>query len=460
MEKGGKRAVIVWHRRAGKDLFGINWTVRAMVQRPGLYWHLLPTYRQGRKVIWNGFTGEGRRFVDFFPPQLIKRRRDDEMLTEFFPIGDNMAGPIHQVVGSDDIDRLVGSNPVGVVLSEYSLQNPAAWNLIRPILAENGGWAMFIYTARGPNHGYDLFKSAQANPEWFAQKLTVDDTFKKVFDIEGNLVLGADGKAKKVHVVTPEMVDDDRKSGMPEELIQQEYYNSFKAPQIGSYYGDQMAKVEKEGRIREIPWEPRLKVHTAWDLGATDMTAIWFFQVNKEWIHVLDYYEANNKGMEHFAKILNERDYAYGTHLAPHDVRQKIQGATVSTRLKIAKDLGIKFSVVPKGVKREDGIMGVRAILPKCIFNQQKTAVGRDCLTQYQREWDEKEKVFKKTPKHDWASNGADAFRYLAVGLKHVMNTSLRNTTNQRTAITSYDHIKYGQQTAASEYDIFKKKRL
>lgn len=196
LEGGCKRVDLVWHRRAGKDLFGLNWLATQAVRRRGLYWHMFPTYSQGRKVAWEGMDRAGRPFLDAFPPELSYRKLDQEMTLYLH------GGSQYQVVGTDHMDRLVGANPVGVIMSEYAIQNPAAWDFLRPILAENGGWAIFAYTPRGRNHGYRLYKQALTNPNWFAQLLTVDDT-------------GA---------VPPEMIEEDRMSGMSEPMIQQEYY--------------------------------------------------------------------------------------------------------------------------------------------------------------------------------------------------------------------------------------------
>src|SRR5690349_3985888 len=122
LEAGGKRACCVWHRRAGKDLTSMNWMVCSAMQRVGTYWHALPTYAQGRKTIWDGMTKDGKRFLDYIPPELIGRVRDDEMKVWL------RNGSILQVIGAEDPDRLVGANPIGVTLSEYSIQNPAFWD--------------------------------------------------------------------------------------------------------------------------------------------------------------------------------------------------------------------------------------------------------------------------------------------------------------------------------------------
>ena len=197
MERGGKRYVGVWHRRAGKDTAAVNWAAMAAIQRVGTYWHMLPTLRQARLAIWDGLGKDGRRLIDqAFPEPLRSAIRNDEMKIQL------VNGSIWQLCGSDNYNSLVGSNPIGVVFSEWSLTDPRAWDFVRPILAENGGWAIFIYTPRGRNHGYTQLEIARSNPSWMHEVLTVDDT---------GLLTGAD-------------INEERKSGMSEDLIQQEYY--------------------------------------------------------------------------------------------------------------------------------------------------------------------------------------------------------------------------------------------
>ena len=388
LENGGKRAVAVWHRRAGKDLLSVNWCVTAALKRKGLYWHLLPTYNQGRKIVWDGMTRDGRSFLEHFPKELWANVNNTDMRLEL------KNGSIYQVVGTDNVDRLVGSNPIGVVFSEYSLQDPRAWDLVRPILAENGGWAMFIYTARGRNHGYDLFNMANRNERWFCQKLSIDDT----------------------SVLTQEAIEEEREAGMPEELIQQEFYCSFDAPLVGSYYGSLMAKALAEERIKNVPYEPRLEVHTSWDLGMGDSTAIiWFQQFGNEY-RIIDYYENQGEGIPHYIKVVREKDYIYGRHIAPHDIKVREMG-TGKSRFEVARDLGIRFDVCPN-IQVDDGIEAVRSIIPRCYFDEKKCSILVEALRQYRKDYDEKNKVYKNRPLHDWSSHGADAFRYLALGTR------------------------------------------
>lgn len=406
MEGGGKRAVAVWHRRAGKDLSSINWCAVSALTRPGLYWHLFPTYNQGRKIAWDGMTRDGRKFLEHFPKEMWEAVNNTEMRLTL------KNGSIYQVVGTDNVDRLVGANPVGVVFSEYSLQDPRAWDYIRPILAENGGWALFIYTARGRNHGYDLLNVAKKNENWFQQVLSVEDT----------------------RAIPLSAIDEERESGMPEEMIQQEFYCSFDAPLVGSYYGNAMARLLADRHLTKVPYEPLLDVHTAWDLGVGDSTSIIFYQLSGSEIRIIDYYEMQGEGLAHYAKVLREKEYVYGEHLAPHDIQVR-DFSTGKSRLEAARELGIRFRVVPN-LRVDDGIEAVRNTLPKCYFDEDKCAHLIESLRQYRKDYDEKRQVFRDRPLHDWTSHPADAMRYLALGVRQ--RTDKRMSKLPRTAEGEY----------------------
>lgn len=388
-----KRAVCVWHRRAGKDKTLINIIAKKMFERVGAYYYFLPTYSQGKKIIWEGLDKNGFKFLDHIPEEVRKSTNNTEMMIE------TVNGSIFRVIGSDRIDSIVGTNPIGCVFSEYALQDPRAWDYIRPILAENGGWAVFNFTPRGDNHGKDLFDLAKSDPDfWFAQKLTVEDT----------------------HTI-PEKTLGREKREMFERtgndaLFMQEYYCSFDAPIEGAYYAVQMMNVQKEGRIQKLPYETNLKVHTAWDLGVGDSTAIWFFQSVGREIRLIDYYETSGEGLAHYAKVLQEKGYVYGDHIAPHDIEVRELG-TGKSRLEVARDLGIRFKIAPK-MSLDDGIQATRDILSRCYFDEEKCKQGINCLRSYHKAYDEKNGVYKSYPVHDWTSHGADAFRYLAVGFR------------------------------------------
>lgn len=272
--KGPRRAIAVWHRRAGKDEVCLHWAACAAMQRVGNYWHMLPEAAQARKAIWdavNPHTGK-RRIDEAFPLAIRQGTRNEDMRLTF------RNGSTWQLVGADNFDALVGAPPAGLVFSEYSLTNPAAWDYLRPILAENGGDALFMFTPRGRNHAWKLYDLARSNPAWFAELLTVEDT-------------GA---------IAPEVIAEERGSGMSEDMIQQEYYCSFQAALPGAYYGKQLREAEAAGRIGRVPWSPDLLTHTAWDLGIGDSTAIWFAQVlggQEVRVSVLETWHQESKGI-------------------------------------------------------------------------------------------------------------------------------------------------------------------
>jgi hypothetical protein len=308
------------------------------------------------------------------------------MLIEF------VNGSVWQCVGADNHDALVGSNPVGVVLSEWPLMPPRTYDFIRPILTENGGWAWFIYTPRGKDHGFDMFEMAKANPEWFAEKV----------DIETAGVL--DAKA---------IIAEERASGMPEELIQQEYYCDFNVGVVGSVYDKEMVRAQESGRIAEFPYDPNWPVETSWDLGMRDATAIWFIQRVGATVRCIDYYENSGVGLEHYVGVINSKGYAYTRHIAPWDIEVRELGSGKS-RKEIAEQLGIIFEVAPK-LKLDDGINAARALLSKTSFDRIRCAEGIEALKHYRREWDEETGTLRKEPTHDWSSHAASAFRYYAV---------------------------------------------
>ena len=409
----GKRAACLWHRRAGKDLISINICATKCFERVGTYWHMLPSYKQGRNIVWTGCTKEGRQFLDYFPKEVIANRNNTEMRLTM------VNNSIYQVVGTDNIDSLVGTNPIGVVFSEFSLHDPKAWDYVRPILAENGGWAIFIFTARGKNHAYHLLNMAKKNKGWFNQTL-----------IAGN---GKDATKRPdgTPVISDAIIEEERASLMPEEMIQQEFYCSFEAPMVGAYYATELAwldkqKIQQEGVPEEdwksartgssVPWEPRLPVDTAWDLGMDDATTIWFCQQFGHEMRIIDYYENSGEGLAHYAKVLRDKPYVYGKHFAPHDITVRELG-TGRSRLEVAKELGIKFFISRKH-DLEDGIQAVRDFLRGCWFDEKNCARGLQALREYRKEWSEERKVFSGQPLHNWASHGADAFRTLAWGRK------------------------------------------
>lgn len=356
-----------------------------MTERVGTYYYFFPTYKQGKKIIWKGMDKDGFKFTDHFPKEIRQRTDNTEMLIEY------KNNSIFQIIGTDDYDSIVGTNPVGCVFSEYALQNPKVWDFIRPILAENGGWAIFNYTPRGKNHGYDLYEMAKGNPKWFVQKLTVDDT----------------------GVISPDVIQEERESGMSEEMIQQEYYCSFTAAIMGAYYWKEYDEAEKKDRFTNVPYDPSVPVHTVWDLGIRDSMAIGFYQAVNMERRKIDYVELTGKGLGEAIKYVKEKPYIYKNHFAPHDIKVRELG-TGESRWETAKKLGIEFQIVPN-MSVQDGIEAGRRFFKKLWVDKENCKDWLRLIPQYTKEYDEVKKIFKDRPLHDWTSHGADEHRYAAI---------------------------------------------
>ena len=401
LHNGGKRAIAVWHRRAGKDEIALHHTAVSAFRKVGNYWHCLPEYAQARKAIWtavNPHTGQ-RRIDEAFPHELRESTNDHEMFIRL------INGSTFQCIGSDQYSRTVGSSAAGVVFSEYALSNPSAWAYMRPMLEENDGWAVFITTPRMRNHAFEMYNYAVTRDGWFAELLPVSKTGALSEEQQADALLeyqalyGADvGRAS----------------------YEQEYECSFNAAIPGSFYASEMALVRSEGRvIAEVEALPDRPVHCAWDLGVTDSTSIWAYQAQGGQIVILDHIVGNGVGVEWYRdelfRIYAERGWTHGNDYVPHDAKVKEWGSG-RTRVETMASLGLAPLLVPLSTV-EDGINAVRRMLPLCIFHP-RCETGLAALEQYRREWDDEKKCFKPTALHDWTSHPADAFRYLAMSYK------------------------------------------
>ncbi len=387
LNSGIKRAVWCVHRRGGKDVTAFNWCIFQLLLNPGwTAFHILPTYSQAKKVIWDSSTNDGKRILDYIPKQLIESKNGQEMKIRF------TNGSMFQLIGSDNIDSLVGSNPKIIIFSEYAIQSPAAWAYLSPILEVNSGYAIFISTPRGKNHFYELVKAARNNKKWFCEVLSVKDT--NVLSDEQVLQIQQD-------------------NGFSDEHMQQEYYCSFDRGVEGSYYGKLISKAYEEKRICSVPYETRSPVHTGWDIGFGDSTSITFWQEIGGELRIIDFYENHGEGIAHYAKILQGKSYVYGTHYLPHDAGSgSIQ--TGRTLQDVAYEIGLKTTILEREQDITIGIEAVRSMLSIAFIDEKKCSHLIKCLENYHKRYNEKTESYSESPLHDWSSHAADSVRYMA----------------------------------------------
>lgn len=394
LEKGGRHAELIWHRRSGKDEISMHRTAVAAMERPATYWHMLPQASQARKAIWNAInphTGK-RRIDEAFPPEIRSNVNDNEMFIRF------KNGSNWQVVGSDNYNSLVGSPPAGVVYSEWALANPACRAYLRPIMMENKGWQIFITTPRGKNHAYNTYIAGKKTDGVFAQILTVDNT--GLFDYEQI------DQERQAYI-------DDFGEDQGNALFEQEWYCSFEAAILGAYYAKELAAARNEGRIGNFPVDPNFPVQTAWDIGRTDDTSIWFYQSTFDGIRVVDFHSSSLKDIDFYVDLLRKKPYQIEWLILPHDAKAKRLGMkrTVEEQLRFEE---FKVRTLP-ALSVQDGIQSARKTFQRCHFHEDTTEEGLNALSQYRREWDSDKKCFKNNPVHDWTSHPADAFRYLSM---------------------------------------------
>jgi hypothetical protein len=383
--------VLVMHRRFGKTVWAVNQLIKTTLTcplpRPRTAF-VAPTFAQAKRIAWD--------YVKFYAGVIPGVQFNETELRADFPNGGRI-----MLLSAENPDALRGIYLDECVFDEFGMQNPRVWGeVVRPALSDRQGSACFLGTPAGHNHFYDLLETAKSqlaegSSDWYYKICKASDT----------------------GIVKPEELEAAMAQMTPEQY-EQEYECSFTAAIIGAYYGKLLSDADDNGRVTRVPYDPAYPVHTAWDLGINDSTAIWFAQVFRGGaVNVIDYYESSGVGLDHYADILSKKDYTYGDHLAPHDIEVRELGSGKS-RWETAYTLGIKFRVIPK-MKVADGINAARMLIPKCYFDRDNCGEGLEMLRQYRQEWDEKRKSFRDHPRHDYTSHAADAFRYLAVGLEN-----------------------------------------
>lgn len=388
-----KRAILVWHRRAGKDKCAFNWLIRHALTNLGVYYYLFPSYSQGRKVVWDNIDDQGFQNINHIPKCYVESINKVQMQIKL------VNGSLIQVVGTDNYDAIRGVNCHGMILSEYAEHDPAAYDVLRPIVDNNDSPVVFVFTPRGQNHAKDLYDKALTNKDWFVSKLSVADTGVK----------------------SPQDIDRIREEGMSDDMIQQEWYVSFTLGIQGSYYAKYIEEARESKRIGNVAYDPSCSVYTAWDRGFAS-AAIVFFQMCGNELHIIDYYESHKQSLTDHIRMLKSKPYTYEKHFVPHDMDIHEYSLGMSAR-ETATSLGVNFTVLPREHKivEEEGIEALRSLFPRMWIDQTKCKELIKSLENYRREWNEKRQVYGDRPLHNWASHCADACRYMAQGVKQYL---------------------------------------
>jgi len=380
-------ACLVAHRRAGKTVACVADLIDAALrcQNPDpRFAYVAPFYVQAKDVAWG--------YLKRFTAPIDGVKFNEAELRVDLPNGARI-----RLYGADNYDRMRGVYLDGVVLDEYADMPPAAWTeVIRPALADREGWAVFIGTPKGRNEFFRIWGLAQDDPSWIAKRL----------------------RASESGLVKQTELDDAAKDMTPEQYAQ-EFECSFDAAILGAYYGSDIARAEREGRVGMFPLDPLLPVHTAWDLGIGDSTAIWLWQAAPDGLRVIGHIEDHGKALPHYVGELSALGYRYGLDFVPHDAKARELG-TGRTRVETLISLGRKPQLVPAHTV-EDGINALRVMFPRIRFDAEATKHGLEALRQYRTDFDEKTKAFKNTPRHDWTSHSADAARYMAIAYRDMV---------------------------------------
>jgi hypothetical protein len=381
-------AVIVAHRRCGKTVACINDLIyKALVdgKEDGRYAYLAPYYAQAKSIAFD--------YLMHFSEPVRANHNVSELWVEL------INGARIRLFGADNADSLRGLYLDGVVLDEFADMKPSLWGaVLRPLLSDRRGWATFIGTPKGHNQFWEIYNNATKDNSWYVKTL----------------------RASQTGLIPQEELDDARKMQTQDQYLA-EWECDFESAIIGAFYGKEMRQLTDQGRILDIEYDPMFPVHTAWDLGYSDDTAIWWFQVVHGEIRMLDYHSSNGQPVAFYAGIIQsrekERGYVYGTHYLPHDARAKTLASNKSIIEQLSDKIPLKYLKIVPSLSLQDGIQATRLALTRAWFDH-KCEDGIECLRQYQREYDEDKKVFRDKPRHDWTSHGADAFRMLSIAWK------------------------------------------
>lgn len=406
-----KKAVWVAHRRSGKDVTCWQYMIEAASEDKGTYFYCLPEFTHARRVIWEGMLNDGVRFLDLVPKEIVQSRNESMMKIEL------INGSIIQLIGSDQYDRIVGTNPKGVVFSEYGITHPMAWLYIRAMLAANGGWVIFNGTPRGKNHFWEMLEHAKKDLTWFWAVET----------------------AKTTGVLSDEVLAKEKEE-MDIDIYNQEYFCSFDAAAKGSYYSEQIMSMREQQRLCKVPYDPKLVVYTAFDPGDS-VTAMVFFQVYGKEIRIIDAEEFYSPSVEHIYTFLTEKPYKYGKHFLPFDatVYKMTIGKSIMKQL---QDLGLKdVHDLPQEKSKMDGIMQVKTAFASMWVNDSLELKVLEPLSNYAPKYSEQRRTYSDEPDHNWASHMSDAVRYMVIAISTFLSSKPRTESKPKQKHSIYSGL-------------------
>ena len=376
-------AVIVAHRRCGKTLGCIlDLIYRAISEgkEDGRYAYVAPYYSQAKNIAWD--------YLQKYSQPVLAKANQSELWVEL------VNGARIRLFGADNPDALRGLYLDGIVLDEYADMRPRIWGeIIRPLLSDRLGWAVFIGTPKGHNGFWELYSAALNKDDWYVKTL----------------------RASVTGLIAQSELEDAARS-MTQDQYLQEFECDFESAIVGAYYGKELRLLTDQGRITEVKYDPMYKVNTAWDLGFTDSTSIFWYQVIHGEIRVLEHHSSNGQSIPFYTGLIQSKKYQYGIHWLPHDARAKtLSSGGKSIIEQLSAKIPLESMKIVPNLSLQDGIQASRMALQRAWFDGEKCMDGIECLRQYQREYDEDKKVFRDKPRHDWTSHSADAFRYLSI---------------------------------------------
>jgi phage terminase large subunit len=403
-----KRILVSWPRRAGKEVVSWNIITHAAIIDPGMYIMTYPTNVRARKILWEGaalINGVSTPFINMVPDFLISKLNGADMTMKL------INGSIIWIVGCDiDPGKLRGTNARGMVMSELAYSDPRVLYTMLPVFRQNGGWLLGQSTYDGMNHFYHMIKNNKNDPNWYCR----EESILTLVDEKG------------IPYISEEDVEEDRRSGMPEYLIQQEYYGNVQVNEETKYFAHAINQIYESGRIVSELFVPNKKVYAFYDIGVSDCTAITLAQFegrgSKLWPVIIGYIENNNRDLRFYVdeirRFCNRYNLPMGLHAIPHDGKNRSFNDGLKNTLDYLQEMGEQGIFVNRPSSHKVAIESIRQKLFMSAFNKENTQRLIDCLSNYEKEFDEKLGRYKDSPVHDWSSHGVKSFQTLALALE------------------------------------------